>query len=141
VAVLAQSVLVRYAQRGAMILGEEVFADLREEFISRVTALPLSTVEQAGTGDLVARTTNDVDRVQYTVRFGIPRVLVAVATIVLTVAAGLLTNALVALATFVGVPILLLAARWYLRRAAPAYLRESAAYAALNGTLTESVEG
>jgi ABC-type multidrug transport system fused ATPase/permease subunit len=31
--------------------------------------------------------------------------------------------------------------RWYLRRATPAYQRESAAYAMLNGTVTESVEG
>lgn len=140
-AVLAQAVLVRFAQRGAMVLGEEIFADLREDFINRVTALPLSTVEQTGTGDLVARTTNDIDRVQYTVRFGVPRVLVCVATILLTVVAGVLTNALVALATFAGVPILVISARWYLRRAAPAYLRESASYAAINGSLTESVEG
>ncbi|HLS13759.1 MAG TPA: ABC transporter ATP-binding protein, partial [Beutenbergiaceae bacterium] len=140
-AVLAQAVLVRFAQRGAMVLGEEIFADLREDFINRVTALPLSTVEQTGTGDLVARTTNDIDRVQYTIRFGVPRVLVCVATILLTVVAGVLTNALVALATFAGVPILVIAARWYLRRAAPAYLRESASYAAINGSLTESVEG
>lgn len=140
-AVLAQTVLVRYAQRNAMILGEEIFADLREDFIAKVTQLPLSTVEQTGTGDLVARTTNDIDRVQYTVRFGVPRVLVCVATILLTVVAGVLTNALVALATFAGVPILVVAARWYLRRAAPAYLRESASYAAINGSLTESVEG
>lgn len=140
-AVLAQTVLVRFAQRNAMILGEEVFADLREDFIAKITALPLSTVEQTGTGDLVARTTNDIDRVQYTVRFGVPRVLVCLATILLTVVAGLLTNALVALATFVGVPVLVLATRWYLRRATPAYLRESASYAAINGSLTESVEG
>lgn len=140
-AVLAQTVLVRFAQRNAMVLGEEVFADLREEFIAKVTALPLSTVERAGTGDLIARTTNDVDRVQYTVRFGIPRVLVCVATITLTVAAGLVIDALVALAMFIGVPLLLVAVRWYLRRAGPAYLRESAAYARINGTLTESVEG
>ncbi len=141
IAVLAQTMLARYAQRNSMILGEEIFADLREDFISKITALPLSTVEQTGTGDLVARTTNDIDRVQYMVRFGVPRILVCVATILLTVVAGVLTNALVALATFAGVPILILTSRWYLRRAAPAYLRESASYAAINGTLTESVEG
>lgn len=141
VAVLAQTVLVRFAQRNSMVLGEEIFANLREDFIAKVTALPLSTVERTGTGDLVARTTNDIDRVQYTVRFGVPRILVCVATILLTILAGVLTNALVALATFAGVPILVLTTRWYLKRATPAYLRESAAYATVNGALTESVEG
>ncbi|WP_217616376.1 ABC transporter ATP-binding protein [Cellulomonas sp. GbtcB1] len=141
VAVLAQTVLIRYAQRAAMVLGESVFAELREEFVATVTRLPLSTVERAGTGDLVARTTTDIDRVQYTVRFGVPRLLVTAATIVLTLFAAFATNALVAIGLLAGVPLLLAVTRWYLRRAAPAYLRESAAYATLNGTITESVEG
>jgi len=141
VAVLAQTVLIRYAQRSAMVLGESVFAELREEFLTTVTRLPLSIVERAGTGDLIARTTTDIDRVQYTVRFGVPRLLVSGATIALTAVAAALTSPLVALGLLAGLPLLLPVARWYLRRAAPAYLRESAAYATLNGTITESVEG
>lgn len=141
VAVLTQTVLIRHAQRAAMVLGETVFADLREEFIDTVTRLPLSTVERAGTGDLVARTTTDVERVQHTVRFGIPRVLVTTATVALTLVAAALTDPLVAIGLLAGAPLLLAVSRWYLRRAAKAYLRESAAYATINGTITESVEG
>jgi ABC-type multidrug transport system fused ATPase/permease subunit len=140
-AVLAQTVLIRFAQRNAMVFGETVFADLREDFLATVTELPLSTVERSGTGDLVGRTTNDVDRIQHSVRFGVPRILVSTVTIVLTVAAAFVTAPLVAFAMLVGVPIFLVIGRWYLKRAAPAYQRESAAYATLNGTITESVEG
>ncbi|WP_250445164.1 ABC transporter ATP-binding protein, partial [Actinotalea sp. C106] len=140
-AVLTQTVLIRYAQRGAMVLGETVFAELREQFLGTVTRLPLSTVEQAGTGDLVARTTNDIDRVQHTVRFGVPRVLVTSATITLTLVAAVVVSWQVAAAMLVGLPLLLVTTRWYLRRAAQGYLRESAAYATLNGTITETVEG
>jgi ABC-type multidrug transport system fused ATPase/permease subunit len=139
--VLAQTVLIRFAQRASMVFGEQVFADLREEFIETVTALPLSTVERAGTGDLVARTTNDVNKLQHAVRFGVPRVIVAVVQIALAVVAALILSPLVAVAMFVGVPTLLLTVRWYLKRATPGYQRESAAYATLNGTITESVEG
>ena len=141
VAVLAQTVLIRFAQRASMVFGEEVFAELREEFIEKVTALPLSVVERAGTGDLVARTTNDVNKLQHAVRFGVPRVIVAVVTIALTIVACLVLSPVVSIAMFVGVPTLLLVVRWYLKRATPAYQRESAAYAVLNGTITESVEG
>ena len=141
IAVVAQAVLVRYAQRASLILGEEVFAQLRERFIQTVTSLPLSTVERAGTGDLVSRTTNDVDRVQYTVRFGVPRLLVAIATIGLTVTAAAITSWQTSLVMLLGVPVLVITARWYLKRATPAYLRESASYARINGTVTESVEG
>lgn len=141
VAVIAQSVTVRYAQRASMVLGERVFAELREQFIETVTSLPLSTVEKAGTGDLVSRTTNDVDRVQHTIRFGIPRVLVAVSTIALTVVATVLVSWVTALALLTALPLLIGAVRWYLSRATPRYLEESAAWAAMNGTFTESVEG
>ncbi|MFS0705908.1 ABC transporter ATP-binding protein [Cellulomonas sp. 179-A 9B4 NHS] len=141
VAVLLQTGLIRYAQRASMLFGEEVFAQLREEFVETVTALPLSTVERAGTGDLVARTTNDVNKLQHAVRFGVPRVIVAVVTIGLTVAASVLLSPLVSLGLFVGVPSMVLTVRWYLRRATPAYVREAATYAVLNGTITETVEG
>ncbi len=141
VAVLAQAVLVRFAQLSARVLGESVFADLREEFITTVTRLPLSTVERAGTGDLLGRTTNDIDRAQHSVRFGVPRILVASVTTLLTLVAAFLVDARVALALLVGAPLLVVTARWYLRRATPAYLRESAAYARLNGSISESVEG
>ncbi|QCB92979.1 ABC transporter ATP-binding protein [Cellulomonas shaoxiangyii] len=141
VAVLLQTGLIRYAQRASMLFGEEVFAQLREEFVETVTALPLSTVERAGTGDLVARTTNDVNKLQHAVRFGVPRVIVAVVTIALTVTASVLLSPLVSVALFVGVPTMVVTVRWYLRRATPAYVREAATYAVLNGTITETVEG
>jgi len=141
VMVVTQAGLVRTAQRASIVFGEKVFAQLREEFIETLTALPLSTVERAGTGDLVARTTNDVNRLQHAVRFGIPRVIVATVSILLTTVACLLLSPLVAIALFVGVPTMLLVVRWYLKRATPAYMREAAAYASINGTITETVEG
>ena len=56
-AILAQTVLTWFARRAAFILSEHVFARLREDFVRDAVRLPLSTLERAGTGDLVARTT------------------------------------------------------------------------------------
>lgn len=140
-AVVLQALITRFAQRRAMVFGETVFAEMREEFIETVTALPLSTVETAGTGDLIARTTRDVNRMQNAVRFGVPRLVIAVVTLALTIVVSLFVSPLVALGMFVGVPVLVGVARWYLKRAAPAYQRQSAGYARLDGTVTESVEG
>ncbi|MGC5167787.1 ABC transporter ATP-binding protein [Luteimicrobium sp. DT211] len=140
-AVLLQAVVIRFAQQASMVLGEQVFAELREDFMTTVTRLPLSTVERAGTGDLVARTTNDVNRLQHAVRFGVPRIMVCVVTIVLTLVASFIIAPLVSVALLVGVPAIVVATRWYLNRATPGYLRESAAYATVNGTITEAVEG
>ena len=139
-AVLVQTVATRYAQLRSMVLGETVFATLRQELLQAVGRLPLTTVERAGTGDLLSRATNDVESIGQTVRFGVPRVLVAVATAVLTIGAALLTNALVALAMFLGVPLLVVGTRWYLRRASKGYQRQLASFAVLSGTVTETVE-
>lgn len=139
--VVLQTVLMWAARRASFIMGETVFAELREQFIERVTALPLSTVERAGTGDLVARTTNDVEALSHVVRFGIPSLFVAVVTTVLTVVAAVLAGPLVAAPIVIGVPIMWLSTRWYLRLAPAGYLRERATYAVANGVITETVDG
>ena len=140
-AVVVQTLLVWAARRASFRLGETVFAGLREQFMSRVMALPLSTVERAGTGDLVSRTTNDVEALSHVVRFGIPSIFVAVVTCAITAAAAFATEWLVALPVLVGLPVLWLSTRWYLRYAPAGYLRERAAYAVLNGVVAENAEG
>jgi ABC-type multidrug transport system fused ATPase/permease subunit len=136
-----QGFVSRFAQHQAMVLGETVFAALREQFMATVGRLPLSVVERAGTGDLLARTTNDISSLAQTVRFGVPRILVAAATALLTLVAAFLTSPLVALGLLVGVPSIALATRWYLRRSGRGYQRQLAAHALLSGVITETVEG
>ena len=139
-AIALQTVLAWAAHRSSLTLGETVFAELREEFLDRVTRLPLSTVERAGTGDLVSRTTNDIDAVSHSVRYAVPRILVALVAGTVTVAALMLNGPLIAAAVLVAVPPLWVSTRWYLKRARAGYLREMASYAAVNGTITETLD-
>jgi len=140
-ALVAQTALTWLAKRSSFVLAETVFADLREDFLATVTRLPLSTVERAGTGDLVSRTTNDIDAVSYSVRYAVPRILVASVTTVLTLVALVVSGPALAPAVLVSAPLLWFGCRWYLARARDGYLREIAAYAALEGTVTETVDG
>ncbi len=140
-ALVAQVVLVRAAQMASYVLGERALAELREEFLDRVLALPLGTVERAGTGDLLTRSTRDVDEVAEAVRFAVPETLIAGVTTALTAAAALVVAPQVALPCFVVVPLLWVSTRWYLRRARPGYLRELSAWSRLNAGIAETVEG
>jgi ABC-type multidrug transport system fused ATPase/permease subunit len=128
------------ARRASFVLAETVFARLREEFLASVTRLPLSTVERAGSGDLVSRTTNDVEAVSYSVRYAVPRIGVALVTVALTLVALVVAGPQVSPAVGVGVPLLLAGGRWYLRRARDGYLAEMASYATTNGSVTETVD-
>ena len=140
-AVLTQTGLTWAARRASMILGETVFAQLREQFVGRAVNLPLSTVERAGTGDLVARTTNDIEALSHVVRFGIPSLFVAGMTVAMTVVAALLTSPLASLPILLGLPFYWFSTRRYLRLARDGYLWERATYAQLNGVVAESVDG
>jgi ABC-type multidrug transport system fused ATPase/permease subunit len=139
--IVLQTVFTWAARRSSFVLAELAFAELREEFMRRVLALPLSTVERAGTGDLVSRTTADVDSLARTIRFAIPETLIATVTAFLTVFAAFLVDPLVALPCLVGVPLIWVGTRWYLKRAPAGYLWERAAYATMTGTVGETVDG
>lgn len=138
---LAQTVLTRYARYLSFALGETVLADLREDFVEQALALPISTVERAGTGELLTRTSRDIEALGWSVRFAVPETIIAFVTTIFTVGACLLVGVWVLAPLVVAVPLLWSATRWYLRRAKPAYLRESASYALINASVAETTEG
>jgi len=139
--VVVQAVLTRYAKLASAKLGERVLAELREDFVDRTLAIPLSTVERAGTGDLLTRTSRDVDQLSHSVRFAVPEVLIAIVTSLFTLTAMVLVSPVLALTCGLALPVIWAGTRWYLQRATPAYLRESAAYSDMTDGLAESAEG
>ncbi len=139
--VVTQSLLVRWARFRSFALGEQVLAELREDFVDNALALPIGTVERAGTGDLLSRTSRDVDALSRTVRFAVPETIVAFVTTVFTVAATLLVGVWILVPLLAMLPVLMLSTKWYLKRAKPGYLRENAAYAQMTSSLAETVEG
>ncbi len=140
-ALLAQAVLVRFGALASARLGEALLATFREEFIDGVLALPLSAVEQAGSGDLLARSSRDVGALSVTARKGVPAMLTAALAAGLTIAAIAAENPLLVLPCLIVVPPVWAAARWYLRRAPAGYLRENAAWGVLTDSLAETVDG
>ncbi len=139
--VVLHGVLTRFARYVSHVLGEQVLAELREDFVGNALALPVGVVESAGSGDLLTRTSRDVDQLGWSVREAVPEWAIAVVTAVLTTAAALSVGWWVALPVVLGLPPLVVGLRWYLRRAKDGYLREAASYAHINASLTETVEG
>ncbi len=138
---LAQTVLTRYARYVSQVLGEQVLAELREDFVANTLALPVGVVESAGSGDLLTRTGRDVDQLGWSVRLALPEWTIAVVTAVVTFVAAISVGPWVAIPCLLGVPPLVIGLRWYLARAKDGYLREGASYSRINATLTETVDG
>ena len=118
-----------------------MLAELREDFVGNVLALPIGVVESAGSGDLLTRTGRDVDQLGWSVRWAMPEWTIAVITAVVTFAAAVSVGWWVVPPCMLGAPPLAIGLRWYLARAKDGYLREGASYSRINATLTETVDG
>ncbi|MGW1819415.1 ABC transporter ATP-binding protein [Streptomyces sp. NPDC002125] len=139
-ALVVQTVFTRTMRlRGAM-LGEEMLADLREDFLVRSVGLPPGVLERAGTGDLLSRITTDIDRLANAMREAVPQLAIGVVWVGLLLGALTVTAPPLALAALIAVPVLLVGCRWYFRRAPSAYRSEAAGYAAVAAVLAETVD-
>ncbi|MDX3592467.1 ABC transporter ATP-binding protein [Streptomyces sp. ID03-2B] len=122
-------------------LGETVLARLRERFVERALNLPADRLERAGAGDLTARVTGDVARVAEAVRSALPEMARSVLAIVLTLGALALLDVRFLLAVLLAVPVQLLTARWYVRRALTLYADQRIANGAQQQQLLETIGG
>jgi ABC-type multidrug transport system fused ATPase/permease subunit len=141
VAVVVQTVVTRAARYRSFVLGEEILAELREDFVENALALPVGVVESAGSGDLLTRTSRDIDQLGWSVRWALPEWVISLITAVLTLVAALFVGLWVAGPILLGVPGVVLLLRWYLRRAKDGYLRENASYSRITSSLNETVQG
>ncbi|HYK32318.1 MAG TPA: ABC transporter ATP-binding protein [Streptosporangiaceae bacterium] len=140
-ALVAQSVLIRFGALAGAKLGEALLATFREDFIDGVLALPLSRVEQAGSGDLMTRSSRDVNSLSLTARQGVPAMLTAALTVTLTVAAIAADNPVLVVPCLIVVPPIWAVTRWYIKRAPAGYLRESASWGVMTDSLAETTQG
>jgi ABC-type multidrug transport system fused ATPase/permease subunit len=138
---IVQSGLIRYGALAGTRFGEGLLARLREDFVNRVLALPLSVVERAGSGDLLSRSSRDVASLSQSARYALPATLTAALSVVLTLGAVALDSPVLLLPCLIVVPPIWLVSRWYLRRATAGYLRENAAWAEMTESLAETTEG
>ena len=139
-ALLLQSIFVYFTKVRASILGEFVLSALRERFVSRVVELPPNVVERAGAGELLTRTTTDIDHITWAVRDAVPVITICLVSIFGISTAIALTAPLFLAAVFIGIPFVFAATRWYLRRSPQAYRVESSSYAIVNSVLVETAE-
>ncbi|MFJ9212976.1 methionine ABC transporter ATP-binding protein [Streptomyces sp. L-9-10] len=140
IALVVQTVFVRMMRLRAAMLGEEMLADLREDFLVRSVGLPPGVLERAGTGDLLSRITTDIDRLANAMREAVPQLAIGLVWAGLLLGALTVTAPPLALAVLLAVPLLVIGCRWYFKRAPSAYRSEAAGYAAVAAMLAETVD-
>jgi len=138
---LLQITFTRYARKLGARFGERISAQVREQFLARILGLEPATVERLVTGDLAARGAGDVANVAMTVSSAGPDVLVAAVQALFILMAVFLVDPLLGTCGVVGLLGIVVASRWYLKRARNAYLDLGDANSALAEVLVTTVSG
>ncbi|GAB3653494.1 ABC transporter ATP-binding protein [Glycomyces tarimensis] len=122
-------------------LGERLSARMREQFVDRCLRLPMPVVEQAGSGDLMTRSSADVPEVGGLFRDGVPQITVSLLKVLVYFGAMMWVHPLLGLCMLVVVPPITIGTRWYLRRARRGYLWEREAESKIGDTIGASADG
>lgn len=122
-------------------MAERVIANLREDMVGTALGLPTHRVEDAGTGDLVSRSTDDVAELSSAVTETIPILTSSMFTILATtITLFTMDWRFIIIPVLVG-PVYYLASRHYLGRAPGRYARERAAMAERARRVLEAIRG
>lgn len=122
-------------------LSERVIANLREEMVGTALGLPVHRVEDAGSGDLVSRSTDDVSQLSNAVTETVPILSSSLFTIMATAVALVSLNWQFLLILVVVAPIYYFAARRYLQVAPSRYAAERASMADRARKVLEAIHG
>jgi ATP-binding cassette, subfamily C, bacterial len=107
-------------------LGQPMLAELRERVVDKALRIPVDDVERGGSGDLASRVGDDVKELARAVVEALPAFAQSLLTVVLTFIGMAAVDLRLAAAGLLALPIQLWTLRWYIPRAAPAYMAERA---------------
>lgn len=122
-------------------ISERVIANLREDMVGTALGLPTHRVEDAGAGDLVSRSTDDIAELSSAVTKTVPILSTSLFTILATTIALLSLDWQFLLIPVVVTPVYFLAARHYLSKAPQRYADERAAMAERARRVLEAIRG
>jgi ABC-type multidrug transport system fused ATPase/permease subunit len=118
---MVQLFVLRWARLSSLRLGERIIAQLRSGVVRSSLRMPPRQIQAWGAGDIVTRSTQDVQTVASTLQVAVPDLVNAVLVVVLTVGAVAVLEPLLGLCALSGVLLISFAACWYLRRAHHVY--------------------
>ncbi|MDN5746489.1 MAG: ABC transporter ATP-binding protein/permease [Nocardioidaceae bacterium] len=120
---------------------QTILADLRERLVAKAMMLPQGVVERAGSGDLIARASDDIAQVSSIAAQVIPALTTAGFTIIVTLGGMTVLDWRYALALTVVFPVYVVTLRWYLSTAPSIYRAERAAVGERAQHILESLGG
>lgn len=121
--------------------GQRVLATLRARLFDQFQHLPLGYFDRRPIGDLISRSTNDVDTINQFIGQGVTQLLGAMFSLIGIVVAMLLIEWKLALACYLIIPVMLLTTSAFAGRARAAFRRARETTGDVSATLQEEIVG
>ncbi|MBC9935974.1 MULTISPECIES: ABC transporter ATP-binding protein [unclassified Leucobacter] len=138
---IGAAVVALWAARVLTALVQDVLASLREDVFSAAMRLPVSTIDDGESSDLISRVTGDVDAVAEAGGNVAPTILSAGFAIAVSLAALMSLNPWLALAGIACLPFYVLGTRAFLRRSRIVFAQIRVREAARSQAVIDAVEG
>ncbi|MCP2169842.1 ATP-binding cassette, subfamily B [Goodfellowiella coeruleoviolacea] len=124
----------------ALVVGRMAYR-LREQAETKLARLPLSYFDKQPRGEVLSRTTNDIDNITQTMQQALSQMVTALLTVVGVLAMMLWISPLLALVAVVTVPVSVVVATTIGKRAQPQFIKQWATTGKLNAHIEEMYTG
>ena len=135
------SFLTWFQGRLTTVVVQRTVAELRDQVEAKLHRLPLSYVDARERGDVLSRTTNDIDNVAQSFQQTVSQLLTSVLMIVGTLVMMLTISPLLALIAVLTIPLAFVVTRAVTRRSQPQFVAQWGATGRLNGHVEEVFTG
>ena len=124
-----------------VIVSQRTIKDIRGELFSKLQKLSLKFFDNNAHGDIMSRATNDIDNLNNALTQGVIQILTSILTIIGVTVAMFLLNPIMALATFIIIPIIFLITKYLGKLTKKAFIERQESLGDLNGLIEETIGG
>jgi ATP-binding cassette subfamily B protein len=135
------AVLTYISQRAFMVIAQKTVYTMRRDIDDKLSRLPLKYFDTKTHGEIMSRTTNDVDNINNTLQQGLPQLLSSVIGIAGALVMMLVISPMLTLIAAVTLPLSFLATMMIARTSQKFYMAQQKSLGELNGHVEEMLTG
>ncbi|AXT86855.1 multidrug ABC transporter ATP-binding protein [Aeromicrobium sp. A1-2] len=135
------SLLQWFQGRLTTIVVQRTVADLRDDVEAKVNRLPLAYFDRTDRGEVLSRTTNDIDNIAQSFQQTMSQLLTSVLMVIGTLVMMMVISPLLAIVALLTLPLAFMITKSVTKRSQPEFMKQWGATGRLNGHIEEVFTG
>lgn len=140
-ATLLSGVLSFFSEYTLGYVSQRALYDLRKSAFDALLSKSFGFYDRSQTGDIISRTTSDVEQVRWMMSFWLPRMASFISTIIVAVGILISVNYQMAIITLIQIPFILLITRRYGALSEPIFVKQRQEFGKINTFLQQNIVG